>query len=72
MLQRKISNEQILEFIDNTNKLLYDSQTKQASTLISLRVSNSLLAAFKLKCQQEGVLYQTEIKKLMQNKLFSK
>jgi predicted DNA binding CopG/RHH family protein len=56
--------EQILEFIDNFQKLVASS-TKEKSKLISLKIEPSLLNAFRTKAELHNVPYQTQIKNLM-------
>ncbi len=54
---------QILEFLEQYRLM----QSKQAaSKLISMKVPEPLLQAFRRKCELEGLKYQTQIKKLMQ------
>lgn len=60
----RLTPEQSMEFIESFKKVVLASD-QQGSTLISLRVPKSLLAAFKMKCQSENRSYQAEIKKLM-------
>lgn len=57
------SSEQVLVFLENYRLL----QAKPAaSKLISLKVSEPLLLAFRQRCEIEGLKYQTQIKALMQ------
>lgn len=67
---KRLTAEQSMEFIENFKKIVFASD-QQGSTLISLRVSKSLLAAFKAKCTAENKTYQTQIKKLMAEYLTS-
>jgi len=54
---------QILEFLEQYRLM----QAKPAaSKLISMKVPEPLLEAFRRKCELEGLKYQTQIKKLMQ------
>ena len=55
--------EAILEFLESF-RLMNDTSTK--SKLISMKVPQSLLDSFRQKCELEGVRYQTQIKKLME------
>jgi len=58
--------DQILEFLENFRTL--QSQIPQAKTkskLISIKIPEDLLLAFKFKAEREGVPYQTLIKQLM-------
>ncbi len=54
--------KQILTFLENY-RLMQASEDK--TKLISMKISESLLAAFRQKCELEGVKYQTKIKLLM-------
>ena len=60
---RSMRPEGILEFLE-TFRLLQERQ-RPASRLISLKVPEDLLRAFRVKCELEGVRYQTRIKRLM-------
>lgn len=62
---RELTPDQILEFLDDFQKLM--SETPEKSQLISLKIEPSLLRAFKMKSQLSGVPYQTQIKKLMKD-----
>jgi len=56
------SPEQVLEFLESYRLL----QTPATSTkLISLKVAEPLLQAFRQRCELEGLKYQTQIKTLM-------
>ena len=60
---RKLSPEQILSFLEDFKQLHAgkDSRTR----LISMRVPEPLLRAFKAKAAAHGSRYQAQIKKLM-------
>lgn len=61
---RELTPEQIVEFLENYRSVaLACSKTK--SKLISLKVPEDLLSAFKTKAHLEGRPYQTLIKDLM-------
>lgn len=60
---RQLTPDQILEFLDDYQKLMLEQPEK--CQLISLKVEPSLLRAFKMKSKLVGVAYQTQIKKLM-------
>ena len=64
-LQRcqETSIEERLEFIENFR--LMHSEQKSPSKLISMKVPENLLDAFKHKSKLSGIAYQTQIKKLM-------
>lgn len=55
--------DQIITFLDDF-RLLHSGSAR--SRLISLKVPEPLLAAFKAKAGLVGVRYQTQIKRLMQ------
>jgi len=59
----RLSTSDTLEFLENFKKLSLGVSDK--SKLISIKVPESLLAAFKMKAKSEGVLYQSKIKQLM-------
>lgn len=61
---RELSPEDIVRFLDDFRKLHAAANTR--SRLISLKVPESLLAAFRTKARLHGVPYQTQIKHLMQ------
>lgn len=58
-----LSPEDIVRFLDDFRKLHAAANTR--SRLISLKVPESLLAAFRTKARLHGVPYQTQIKNLM-------
>ena len=60
---KNASPEAILEFLESF-RLMNDTSAK--SKLISMKVPQSLLDSFRQKCELEGVRYQTQIKKLME------
>ncbi len=60
---REMSPDEIVEFLENFRLLHGDERS--ASRLISLKVPQGLLDAFKRRCRLEGVRYQTQIKRLM-------
>ncbi len=60
---RQANPQQVLEFLEQYR--LMQSKTDK-SKLISLKVPESLLMAFRHKCELEGVKYQTQIKVIMQ------
>lgn len=61
---KKMTTEQTVRFLENFRKL--SSKTSTQSKLISLKVPESLLEAFRLKSESQGLKYQTQIKKLME------
>ena len=54
--------EAILEYLEGFRLM---NQPSKKSKLISIKMPNSLLEAFRRKCELEEVRYQTQIKKLM-------
>jgi len=62
---RGLTPDQILEFLDDFQKLM--SGAPEKCQLISLKIEPSLLKAFKFKSKLSGVAYQTQIKKLMKD-----
>ena len=61
---RAMKPEQILRFLEEF-RLLHGAARPSKSRLISIKVPEPLLAAFKTKAQLSGTPYQTEIKRLM-------
>ena len=59
---RRMSHEEILRFLEDF-RLLHEKPA--ASRLISMKVPEPLLSAFRFKCSERGVKYQTRIKELM-------
>ncbi|MCB0309011.1 MAG: hypothetical protein KDD48_06530 [Bdellovibrionales bacterium] len=57
--------EEILQFLEDFRTLHGFSSTKK--TLISLRISESLLATAKIKAKAAGIPYQTQIQRLIQD-----
>ena len=58
----RVSPAATLRFLEEF-RLLHAPKAK--SRLISVKVPEPLLAAFRSRCEIEGVRYQTQIKKLM-------
>lgn len=61
---RDLSPTDIARFLDQFQKIAYAGR-KTKSKLISMKVSEDLLSAFKFKARLEGKPYQTLIKELM-------
>lgn len=59
----KMSCDEIVSFLDDYRRLHARQSTK--SKLISIKVPEDLLGAFKAKSKIAGIPYQTQIKKLM-------
>lgn len=58
----KLTPTQIARFLEDFRQL---HSLNQQSKLISIKVPEPLLAAFKARCQLENLKYQTQIKNLM-------
>ena len=61
---RTLSPSQVLRFIEDY-RAIHLPRERQRSKLISLKLSEPLLRAFKDKSQLTGVPYQSQIKALM-------
>lgn len=59
----EMSHEEIVRFLDDFRRL--HGTKRSRSRLISIKVPEDLLAAFKAKARLYDVRYQTQIKKLM-------
>ena len=59
---RSATPDQIAEFLESYRLL---QQPPDKSKLISIKVPENLLTAFRQRCELEGTKYQTQIKKLM-------
>jgi predicted DNA binding CopG/RHH family protein len=62
---RRMSTEEILVFLENFRILHAERTEASKSRLISIKVPEPLLEAFKTRSRLSGVPYQTQIKKLM-------
>lgn len=60
---KKFSSEEVIDFLETFRNLQQASVGN--SKLISLKVDENLLKAFRQKCELEGAKYQTKIKDLM-------
>lgn len=60
---RAMSHDDIVRFLDDFRSVHASARSK--SRLISMKVSEDLLAAFKAKARLCNIAYQTQIKKLM-------
>ena len=65
---KKTTIKQRLQFLEDFRKL---QEKKSPSKLISLKVREDLLQAFKNQCELKEVKYQTQIKKLMEDWLLN-
>ena len=62
---RSMSPEQVVAFLDGFRLLHAPRQDRAKSRLISLKVPEPLLEAFRTKARLRGTPYQTQIKRLM-------
>ena len=60
---RAMNPAEVLEFLESFRRL--HGRVPSRSRLISLKIPEHLLDAFRRKCRLEGVRYQTQIKRLM-------
>jgi predicted DNA binding CopG/RHH family protein len=63
---REMSPSHIAEFLENFRMLQGNAQSEGKQKMISIRIPESLLMAFRTKCEAEGKKYQSHIKDLMQ------
>lgn len=61
---RSLSPDQVLQFLHDFQQLHHGVRTR--SKLISLKVPENLLNAFRTKADLAGIAYQTQIKRLME------
>ena len=59
----EMSHDEIVRFLDDFRRI--HGNKRRQSRLISMKVPDDLLAAFKAKARLCNVRYQTQIKKLM-------
>ena len=62
---RTLSATEIIEFLEDIRVLSESVAPSKKSKLISIKIPESLLKAFKVRCLLEGIRYQTKIKELM-------
>ena len=62
---RSMRPEQIIRFLDDFRTLHAQRERPPKSRLISIKVPEPLLEAFKTKARLSGIAYQTKIKRLM-------
>lgn len=67
---RAMTPEQIVRFLEDF-RLLHGSPNLRPSRLISLKVPEALLSAFRAKADLAATPYQTQIKRLMREWLMS-
>lgn len=60
---RELTPDEIVRFLDEFRRL--HGRTQCRSKLISMKVPEDLLSAFRTRAKLEGIPYQTQIKKLM-------
>ena len=60
---RELTHDEIVRFLDDFRRI--HGKIPSQSRLISMKVPEDLLAAFKAKSRLCGIPYQTQIKKLM-------
>lgn len=70
-LCRLMRPEQIVQFLDDFRMLHARPEFTPKSRLISMKVPEPLLGAFKIKARLSGIAYQTQIKRLMSHWLES-
>ena len=61
---KKMSPDQIVQFLEDF-RTLQSAQPTVKTRLISIKVPEDLLRAFRACCELKDVKYQTQIKKLM-------
>lgn len=62
---KKLSAKEILQFLENFRLIHGDKVSQGKSKLISIKIPENLLLAFKARAKLEGVPYQSLIKRLM-------
>lgn len=60
---RNVTPEQTLNFLEQFRQLQQQESAK--SKLISIKIPEPMLDAFRRRCELEGIKYQTQIKALM-------
>ena len=68
---RQMTPEQIIQFLDDFRQL-HGAKASTRSKLISIKVPENLLGAFKAKAAHTGIPYQTQIKTLMREWVLQK
>lgn len=66
---KKMSPLQIAQFLEDFRLLQLREKPRGKSKLISMKVPEHLLSAFKAACEVQGVPYQSRIKDLMRDYL---
>lgn len=63
---KTLSPEDILDFLEDFREIQQKKMDVSGkSQLISMKVNDKLLAAFKMRAKMEGIRYQTLIKQIM-------
>jgi uncharacterized protein (DUF4415 family) len=62
---KSMKPDEVLEFLETFRRL--HARAPSESRLISLKVPQDLLGAFRRRCDLAGVRYQTQIKRLMRD-----
>ncbi|MCY4643419.1 MAG: hypothetical protein OXB88_02275 [Bacteriovoracales bacterium] len=62
---KKMTTDEIVQFLEDFRQLHAMSSKQKKSKLISIKMPLDLLSAFRRRSQLEGVPYQTMIKNLM-------
>lgn len=62
---RALTTDQIIAFVENFRILHSQVETSGKSKLISIKVPENLLIAFRIQAELRGKKYQTMIKELM-------
>ena len=62
---REITPAQIVVFLDDFRRMHGKVQEPSPSRLISIKMPEDLLRAFRIKANLSGIRYQTQIKNLM-------
>lgn len=62
---RALTTDQVITFVENFRILHAPNFTQSKSQLISIRIPESLLTAFRVHAELKGKKYQTMIKELM-------
>ncbi|MCI0508036.1 MAG: BrnA antitoxin family protein [Gammaproteobacteria bacterium] len=65
---KKLSTKDILEFLEAFRLM---QQLEDKTRLISIKIPETMLSAFKKKCELNNIKYQTKIKQLMKEWLES-
>jgi len=62
---KAMKSDEVLDFLESFRRL--HAEASSGSRLISLKVPQDLLNAFRWRCDLAGVRYQTQIKRLMRD-----